>query len=466
MPDRLPGKSLITAVVRSPLGALLQTKAFEIKKLKVTMQKELPLGRLGAAADVAGTDVDRFVREAGIAELTEPERPRVARALARHQALVEARQAADQRWEEAFFGPTPPAMHERVTLEVARRKASTNWVHGGKELAFLSGRGAYFRWEIPTADAVRQAWSGRLAEPARAYAADDPQPAVSVSHPVAGPAGSEYWARFPSPAMGDTVWAHVYEPDTIAPDAPTVIISHGVTLAGDLDYWSPEEAIFARPLAARGLRTLVVTSPWHGRRTPTGWYGGEPYLARSPLGQMELFTAQTREVAILIEWARSLGSRSVGVAGVSLGGIISHLAAGWCATWPARRRPDFAWLGATCTRIDQVVLYSQMATLWGVPEQLARAGWTEAHMQAIRPILDPPARPGLPPDQILAMVGRQDEIMSYRYGKELLQQWGVPACNITELPGGHSSVLMMPLRDPHLLDPLVALANRRMTAAA
>ena len=98
----------------------------------------------------------------------------------------------------------------------------------------------------------------------------------------------------------------------------------------------------------------------------------------------------------------------MGVGGVSLGGIVSQHVAGRCAAWPEAMRPDMAFLGATSAHIDEVVLGSEITRALGVDAAVRAAGWTAERLRQLRPLLDPPASAGIPPENVVAVLGRRD----------------------------------------------------------
>jgi hypothetical protein len=60
---------------------------------------------------------------------------------------------------------------------------------------------------------------------------------------------------------------------------------------------------------------------------------------------------------------------------------------------------------------------------------LATAGWTAERLRKLRPLLDPPATLGIPPEQVVAVLGERDQYVPYAWAREMLDTWDVPGAN-------------------------------------
>jgi len=436
-------------LITSPLGALLDTRAFERIKGR-SLPREMRLARIGALAQATaaeGGDAETLLERLGLHSERSPQlRTRVAKAWARYVRDWHAHAAILKAWEGAFWNGEDPPPDTLVDLEMRRRAASERCVTPGRTLGFLARRGeiAPVACGIPDPDATRASWADAIAAPEALFAAPEDLPGFQRSRAVPGPSAPEYLLRFrsPSPLMADTVHARVFEPAEGAAAAPAFIYASGLGMAYDrIRYW-PEEDYIARPLAARGCRVILVESPWHGRRALPGRFSGEPYLATAPVGLFRLYAAQAQETAALIAWARRTGASAVSVGGVSLGGIVSQHVAGRCAAWPEAMRPDMAFLGATSAHIDEVVLGSEITRALGVDAAVRAAGWTAERLRQLRPLLDPPASAGIPPENVVAVLGRRDRYTPYALGRGLLDAWGVPPGNVLTWDRDHFGVLL------------------------
>jgi hypothetical protein len=436
-------------LITSPLGALLDTRAFERIKGR-SLPREMRLARIGALAQATaaeGGDAETLLERLGLHGARSPQlRTRVAKAWARYVRDWHAHAAILKAWQGAFWNGEDLPPDTLVDLERRRRAASERCVTPGRTLGFLAKLAdiAPVACDIPDPEDSFTRWSETIAAPDALFAAPEELPDFERSRAVPGPSGPEYLLRFrsPSPLMTDTVHARVFEPAEDAEAAPTFIYASGLGMAYDrIRYW-PEEDYIARPLAARGCRVILVESPWHGRRALPGRFSGEPYLATAPVGLFRLYAAQAQETAALIAWARRTGASAVGVGGVSLGGIVSQHVAGRCAAWPEAMRPDMAFLGATSAHIDEVVLGSEITRALGVDAAVRAAGWTAERLRQLRPILDPPASAGIPPENVVAVLGRRDRYTPYALGRGLLDAWGVPHGNVLTWDRDHFGVLL------------------------
>ena len=86
-------------------------------------------------------------------------------------------------------------------------------------------------------------------------------------------------------------------------DPPTLVFLHGISM--ETEMWRGG-ADMVSDLALEGVRIVKPEGPWHSRRRPPGWYGGEPAMGLGPLGFLDLFHAWIAEVAALIDWAMDI----------------------------------------------------------------------------------------------------------------------------------------------------------------
>lgn len=417
----------------SPLGWLLTTGLFN--NLKMTMiPREFRMARARAMAYLH-TDPSDFLGALGA---TDEARHRLEDSAAKALAELAHRRAALQlvkaRWEDAVWGGEPSDPSTLVALEEKRRALS--------EAALKPGMLFRFLWKEPSVEPTGFAIPdpsealGRVADWLKKsellYAAPKAYETVERSASIPGPAGPEYLIRFRSPSSftdHDTVTARVYEPAPGSTDAPTFVFGSGLGMLYDLIRYWPEEDYMARRLAKRGIRTILPESPWHGRREVPGRYSGEPYLAHAPVSIYQLFSAQAQETAAIIAWARAEGARRVGVGGVSLGGLVTQQVVGHCGLWPEAMRPDMAFIGAGSSHVDQVVLMGDLSGRLGMSAAVRDAGWTDALLAKLRPLLDPPGTPAIAPEAILAYLGSRDRSTPFALAMKLLDHWKVPERN-------------------------------------
>src|SRR3546814_9329799 len=93
-----------------------------------------------------------------------------------------------------------------------------------------------------------------------------PAPKIERSRALTSIHGVEYWLRFPSPhkPMGDTVWAHVYEPQGVE-NPPSLVYGHGLGVEIEMLEGASEESL---NLLREGVSIVRIEAPWHNRRRP------------------------------------------------------------------------------------------------------------------------------------------------------------------------------------------------------
>jgi pimeloyl-ACP methyl ester carboxylesterase len=447
-------------LITSPLGLPMETKWYERLRMQ-SLHCDFATARIAAAARVASEgNVDDFLKELGLALNAAPRlRQRIGKALLAYKTVDNEFTDICQRWESVFWDKqtTNYSHEERVFLEQTRREKATQWVRPTNLFGFL-GRNELIpavRFNIPTPDTVFAKYAYVLNNPHLLYGAPDELPELNISWAVPGPAGKEYWIRFatPSSSLRDTVYARVYEPhepNHPSHGLPTLIYASGLGMVYDQSLYWPEEEYLGRSLAKQGYRVILVESPWHGRRTPSGSYSGERCLAEVPTSFIELYSAQVREMAILIGWARGLEAPVVTVGGLSLGGILAQQVASWCGTWPKSLRPDTVIMVANCGRATRSLINSAIGHELGVDEAIQRAGWDAKHLQGLHPLLDPKPKPGLNPSQIFAILGQHDRTTPYPFAARMLDDWEVPQTNRRIWKTGHFGVFVRMIRRPEV----------------
>ena len=402
--------------------------------------------------------------------------PAPGRQAAKFVATVAARQrayeAAERAWRALYFGPegggpapSPEAPSPEVLVEAqtARRDAAQRFMAArAAGLPLHVARGfPPLRFEIAPPAQVEAAHGARLRDPEAAFPPPEP-PAVAASHRVPSAQGQDHWLRFAAPTLGDTAWARVTEPEP-EPESgaagargkwPSLIYLHGIGMETEL--WSTM-IDSSLPLVRNGVRVIRPEGPWHGRRRPEGWYGGEIAMGRGPLGFIELFEAWVAEVAALIAWARQTSDGPVAVGGVSLGALTSQMVAVASRSWPAALRPDALLLVATSGDVLEVVEAGSLSGGLRVPPRLRAAGWSPEAVARWAPLLQPVGPPGLEPEKIVMVLGRADDLVPYGPGLALARTWGVPPENLFERPQGHFSVSLGLELAPAPLQRLAAL---------
>lgn len=434
-------------LLASPVGSLVTRPWFDRLVLQFGLSAYLPVSRAWAAASVSDGVMERFLAELSLDRIPIGLTRSLGRGLARAAELTVTHAAVSKDWNAAFFGETEADAAGLMTLEGARRRASDSFMKGRLLFLPLRMRAALpaVRFEFPTAELVEQRHGRRLRDLGNAFQPPDPMPRIAVTRRVATPLGHEYWLRFPSgdPAVGETAWAHVYEPEGVS-DAPTLVHGHGLAVEIEsLDRVSDG----TDDIVGAGVRLVRLEAPWHNRRRLPGRYGGEPFLASPPLSALDLFAAEVREMAMLVAWSRQTSRGRVAVGGTSLGALASQLVITHCHRWPSAYRPDIAFLATTTEDVGALSFDSSIARLVDLPAAMAAAGWTREQFDRWRPLTDPVGEPSLAKDDIIMVLGRTDDVTPFERGMALAKRWQVPKANLFLRPAGHFSAAIDLIRD-------------------
>lgn len=161
---------------------------------------------------------------------------------------------------------------------------------------------------------------------------DTPPPVVAFApwrrvESLTGP--TEYRATFPSPFVtgvpnNDTVHLSAFLPETTSGPYPAVVVLHYLG-ADDLR----PTRLLAEELNARGVAAVLLTLPYHIQRTPPGAKSGEGALSDDPDQLRAVVVQSVLDVRRTLDFLASrpeIDRSRLGVAGISLGGVIASLA--------------------------------------------------------------------------------------------------------------------------------------------
>jgi dienelactone hydrolase len=242
-----------------------------------------------------------------------------------------------------------------------------------------------------------------------------PSPIVS-SDPVNNTVHAEYF--LPRPARGEPL---------NGPRRPAVIVLH--ILGADFAL----SRYLAARLADRGVAALFVKLPYYGERRPPG----EPKRFLSAdidrsIGAMRQAICDVRRAAVWLAHRPEIDPQRLGITGISLGGIISAVAA---AVDPTLNRSVLMLAGGDLARI-----------LWEMPEATRyRALWTQSgRTQSDLKHLTDPFDPltyadRLAGKRLLMIAGNADEVVSPASTRALWEAAGRPP--ILWYDCGHYSAL-------------------------
>lgn len=262
------------------------------------------------------------------------------------------------------------------------------------------------------------------------------------------------WLRWP--AADGWGYARVIEPllfgqqtdfvdtDRLAGDIPAIVICHGL----GVEYETAGPPIhFALALARRGLRVVLAEFAGHGKRRKPGLYGGEAFMRGQPVAGVLHLLEASDEAARLIAWCRAQGSRSVALAGSSLGAMTAQLAASRAAETINGNvfLPDQLLLVTPTGNLASLAFSSSMAQAAGLDTAVAAAGWSEESFAPYAALVEPTAEPPIDPAAISMVLGTDDTVTPYADGLALARAWKIPESNLVIAGRGHftSSIAMV-----------------------
>ena len=236
------------------------------------------------------------------------------------------------------------------------------------------------------------------------------EPAVytyELTRVLATPSYSVSRLRFPSPittpdAENNVVHAEYFAPSRPGLRRPAVIVLH--ILGADF----PLSRYLAARLADRGVAALFVKLPYYGERRPAaGGLNSKRFLSADierTVTAMRQGICDVRRAACWLSSRPEIDRRRLGVAGISLGGIVSAVAA---AVDPAIQEGAFLLAGGDLSRI-----------LWEMPEAASFRSWWTASGRTrddLKALTDPfdPLRYAhrLAGKRVFMMAGLVDEVI-------------------------------------------------------
>ncbi len=448
--DRLRKDRQAVGLVRKTAGAAFGWAWLDPVASWTLRRWFFPVCRAWAAAEIAQSDPDAFCRAIPCNAGTGG-RDRIVAALSAFEATRARAVATDAAWHKAFFpaNDTGRAQSEAdyVALESARHTAAHLHNASRRRFRFVIGVPGMpaVHHDLPDPAEVAATYGPALDDASPFFAPPDPMPTIEISRSVATAEGHDFWLRFPSPSAraGGTVYARVYEPAGVK-NPPTIIFGHGICV--EFDQWKAfvDEAV---DLCRLGFRVIRPEGPFHGRRRPAGYYGGERMIATFPAGALDLFTGAVREWAVLADWARRTSSGALAFGGSSLGALTAQLAAKRSRDWPARLRPDGLLLITHCEQLSRAAIDGDLARMWGGRELWEAKGWTIEAVERYLGLLDAGAELPLPPERVVTVLGKRDRVTPFPGGRDLIEKWSIPDANRFIWDRGHFSIPVMLLRD-------------------
>ena len=438
-------------------GTLLARPWFDHATHQLLRHIFFPASRLFAAAGISHGDVDRFVAAVPIRpDLAR--KPSLARALAVTDKALAAARAIDVEWDRVMFGHEDAELNDRVAVEAARLDLRHAYNTQRWRLRLVAPwRVPRARLAIETPASVAAVYGEDRAAFERMTLPPETIPAIDVSRRLSLAHRTDYWLRFPSPSgrVGDVVHARVHEP-LGAKDPPTILLGHGICV--DFDHWKGliDEC---SALVQRGFRVIRPEAPWHGRRTPAGYFSGERAVSAFPMGLLDSMCAALQEWSVLAHWARTQSQGPLFFGGSSLGAMTAQLAASRSVDWPEALRPNGLFLVTHTGDMTSVVLDGALSNLWATPQDAAAKGWTPELARRFLSLLDPLGPLPVPAAHVVSILGKRDTVLPFASGRDLVERWGVPGSNLFIWDRGHFSVPATLIRRTEPLERLAAVAR-------
>jgi dienelactone hydrolase len=171
-------------------------------------------------------------------------------------------------------------------------------------------------------------------------------------------------------------------------------------------------------LARHGVESLFLVMPFHLRRAPPGSWSGEYMISGDVVRTAECFQQTVAEVRAILPWLRQF-SPAIGFFGMSLGGIIGHLA--------MTVEPFSAGVTMLASGNSAGVTWEGRMTRH-VKADIQRAGIDRAQLEKIWAVTNPTLLASHNKVKNLMMMGgRFDEIVPPKFTVELWEALGRPS---------------------------------------
>ena len=444
-------------LLSSHLGGFLARGWLEKPILYLLQYWFFPVSRLWAAARKANGSVDEFFLAVPM-EPVESERENIAKLLNTFEEKRHQIAETEGQWRLKFFSADHCSSKELVEAEKMRIAHRNEYNATRKKFGSLRKHvksSVYDCFASP--EQALKLYSDDKKQDEDLFVRLDEMPEINVSRSIEKRFSNDYWLSFDSPSamLNDTVYARVLEPKGVV-NPPTLIFGHGIGV--EFDHWRNLIDI-VKYLPQLGIRVIRPEAPWHGRRVPDGFYGGEYFLSSTPRGAFDFFTAQHQEWTVLMDWARQTSSGPLAIGGSSLGAQAAQMTSIRANSWPKDKQPDALFLMTHCSHLWEVALDGELADIWNLHEPLKKLGWNRKSTERWMQRLDPVGDPCMPADRVISVLGREDAVTPYRSGRRLQKLWELPKDNCFIWPCGHFEVPMRMLSQRQPLTRLVEVFN-------
>ena len=410
-------------------GKLFMAPWFDAIALNIVARWYCPLSRAWAAATISGGSPELFGNEIAASGLNCDQYLRVLNKVSKsNQEFSEI----CNTWETYFFDKENPNPNDLIESQISLVAGEHRQLSMRRYFFSLRPHIQPLKLSIATPQEVESIHTNLLKENPFP---SPPTAKIDKSASVYGEWGEEFHLKTPVPfcKKNDIVRAQVFMPHD-GNIKGTFICLHGILL--DPAMWN-NLAYPVKALTREGIRVVLPTGPWHGRRTPKGQFGGENILRCGPLGFIEALRRWVPEVAIWTRWARSTSPSPVGLGGVSLGGLCAQLSSTAANDWPDSDRHDALILITTSGDMNDVAFNSNIGDKLNLTREIKRKGWTTQTLKRWLPLLQPTIRPPLMRNKIVMLLGSADRLTPFEGGLLLSRNWEVPEENLFIRRQGH-----------------------------
>jgi pimeloyl-ACP methyl ester carboxylesterase len=211
-----------------------------------------------------------------------------------------------------------------------------------------------------------------------------------------------------------TVWARRVRPAGTS-GRPRLLYLHG--------YMQPEtvveELVLLAALARRCHVEIVhMQPPYHGRRNPRrAWLHGDRYWTGDVVRSVEALRQSLLDARTLLGWLLAQDDRPVGVAGLSLGGLLT------CGLTCLDAR--FAFSLPLIAHMDIGAVIADAPVLARMRRELRAFGWGPTRFGAFFERIGWNALPAkLPPERIRLFAARHDKFFDPARVRAMAERWG------------------------------------------
>lgn len=238
-------------------------------------------------------------------------------------------------------------------------------------------------------------------------------------------------ASFPSAVVtatpeNNTVYVEASLPADQLNPVPTVIILH---------YWGATDYLVERRMVAqlnrRGIGCVLMTLPFHMRRSPRGVSSGQLAVRPDPAALRETMVQATQDVRRTIDWMEThpeFRRGAIGISGTSLGAIVAASAS---AVEP-RIGPQCYLIGG----VDLAHIVWRSSRVVAVRDELRRQGYTEDGLRRELASVEPePLLKASAPRPALVVRAQFDTIIPGQSADRLIAALSNPA--VERMDTGH-----------------------------